>query len=178
VLEELKARFKTMPKLREPPPPAGSQQWPMIREILQAFTAHGVQFVIVGGYAVVFHGYDRYTGDVDLFVHPGPSNADAIVRAFQSLNFTHPELSVSALTRRSSVFRFGVRPEQTELLLDLKGVTWEDAWQNAIEHELMGVRVRFLDIENLIKSKEAAGRPRDWDDVEKLRQIQRDSWLG
>jgi hypothetical protein len=176
-LERLRERFHEIPKLREPPPATESRRWPTIREILHAFAAHNVEFVIVGGYAVVFHGYDRFTGDIDLFIHPTPENAGSIIRAFESLGFTHSDLTVEGLTHAGSVFRFGNRPEQTELLLQVKGTTWDEAWRSAIERPLMGVSVRFLDLESLINTKAAAGRPGDIEDIERLRQIQRDSWL-
>ncbi|MSR65387.1 MAG: hypothetical protein EXS18_06360 [Verrucomicrobiae bacterium] len=177
VLEQLRTRAHEMSRLREPSPGSESGQWPTIREILRAFAAHQVEFVIVGGYAVAFHGYDRFTGDIDLFIHSTAENARAIIAAFRGLHFEHPELTIEALTARESVFRFGKRPEQTELLLQVKGITWEEAWKNAIQFELLGAPVRFVDLENLIKAKQAAGRPLDVNDVEKLRQIQRDSWL-
>lgn len=175
--EALKDRLKDLPVMRVSPPPSGARRWPTIREILNAFGSHKVQFIVVGGYAVIFHGYVRTTEDIDLYVNPSPQNAETIVAAFRSLDFSHPELTVEFLTKAGSVFRFGRIPEQTELLLQVKGITWDDAWNRSIQHELMGVQVRFLDLENLIKSKQAAGRLQDLADIEKLREIQRDSWL-
>ena len=149
-----------------------------MQQVLAAFVKNGVEFLVIDGYAVAFHGHVRLTKDVDLFIQPSPENAKRIIAAFEELGFKHPELTVNGLMKPDSVFKLGKAPEQIELLNTVKGITWEEARAGAISEKLLAQPVRFVDLETLIKSKKAAGRLQDLADVEALERIQRDSWLS
>jgi len=133
--------------------------------------------LVIGGYAVVFHGHVRLTADIDLFIRSSAGNARKILAAFEDLHLAHPDLTLEGIVKPGSVFKFGRAPHQVELLNDVKGITWDEAWRGAVSEQLFGQKVRYLDFETLIKSKKAAGRLQDLADVEALERIRRDAWL-
>ncbi len=181
-LEDLKRLYHALPKRKSAVCPMSDDSSFAsdftIQEVLAAFVKHGVEFVVIGGYAVAFHGYVRLTKDVDLFIHRTTKNAERIVSAFGELNFNHPELTVEGLMKLGSVYKFGRVPDQVELLNEVKGITWDEARSHAIPEKLLEQPVYFLELETLIKSKKAVGRLQDLADVEALERILRDSWLG
>lgn len=177
-LERLKELYQVLPqsnRLDEDAAPYGSFS---LQEALSAFVAHQVEFILIGGYAVAFHGYPRFTHDLDLYIQPTPENAKRIISGFEQIGFKHPELNIEGLLKPGSVYKIGKVPHQLELINEVKGITWDEAASTAISERLLGQKVRFLNLDTLIKSKKAAGRLQDLADVEQLERIQRDSWLN
>lgn len=181
-LEELKRIYLLLPKRNSsqhsmPDNPVPSSSHLTMSQVLEAFARLGVEFVVIGGYAVVFHGHVRLTKDVDLFIHASCENAKRIIDAFHVLGFSHPELTEEGLMKTGSVYRFGRAPSQVELLNEVKGISWDEAVAGAIPEKLLDQPVLFIDLETLLKCKKAAGRLQDLADVEALERIHRDSWL-
>jgi hypothetical protein len=159
-------------------PPQENKKWPSIQDVLGSFVREGVEFMIIGEYAVAFHGHVRLTKDIDLFFHRTQINARRIISAFQKIEFEPSDLSVEGLTKLGSVYRFGIAPDQIELLNEVKGITWDEARKEALEEKLFEQPVLFINFEALLKSKKAAGRLQDLADAEALERIRRDSWLN
>ncbi len=137
-------------------------------KILQVFNQHGMEFLVVGGYAVAFHGHPRFTLDLDLFYQQTPSNAEKILRAFRDYGFDQLTLTVEDLLHPTLNYKIGYPPNQLDLNPDVKGLTWEKAAASAVGGHLLGQPIRFLSFDTLIDSKNAAGRPQDLADIEHL----------
>lgn len=140
------------------------------QDFLQALNQHQVEYIIVGGYAVVLHGYTRTTGDLDIWVNKNSENYHKLIQAF--LDFGMPVFDMTPQNFLENelldVFTFGVPPVCIELITNLKGLTFEDAFQNAITKNVDNLPVRMLSLEDLLIAKRAAGRPKDQDDIEHL----------
>jgi len=140
------------------------------RDFIHALNNNNVEYLIVGGYAVILHGYRRPTGDMDIWVNQTKENYSRIVRAFNEFG-----LSIFDMTEQNflnseiaDVFSFGRPPVSIEILTQLKGVKFEDAFAIAQSFNEEDLFIRFIHINNLIQAKKAAGRYKDLDDIEKL----------
>ncbi|MFN8177631.1 MAG: nucleotidyl transferase AbiEii/AbiGii toxin family protein [bacterium] len=137
-------------------------------ELLGSFNAHSVEYVIVGGYALAFHGAPRFTGDLDLFVRPGPDNAARILAALADFGFASLGLTSTDFERPDRVVQLGVPPVRVDLITSIAGVTWGEAAAGRVEGDYGGVRVPFLGRAQFVANKRAAGRRRDLADLEAL----------
>jgi len=139
-----------------------------LREFVELLNSHGVEFLVAGGHAVAFHGYPRYTGDIDIVVRPTDANAAHVLEAVRQFGFQDLELSLSDLTQPGRVVQLGYPPNRIDLLTSLSGVSWEEAEASAENALLGGVPVRFLGKAVLIRNKRATGRAQDLADLEQL----------
>ena len=139
-------------------------------ELLESLVAHRVEFLVVGAWAMAYHGQPRYTGDLDLFFRPSPENATALMQALRAFGAPTGHLRLEELATRGFTVTFGVPPSRVDLLNWLSGITYEDAAHDAEEGELGGVRVRFLSRRAFVQNKTAAARPKDLLDAEILKE--------
>jgi hypothetical protein len=142
------------------------------RDLLLLLADEGVEFVIVGAYALAFHGAPRASGDIDVFVRPSTANAQ---RVFDALGrFGAPLASAGVVpadfTAPGTVYQIGLAPRRIDLLTEISGMTFEEAWGSRVAAELEGRTVSFIGRDALVKNKEAAGRPQDLADVARLRR--------
>lgn len=140
-----------------------------LREFVELLNSQKVEFLVVGGHAVAFHGHPRYTGDIDLFVRPTPENAERIIEALQEFGFAELEIDVDDLTRPNSIVQLGRPPSRIDLLTSISGVDFESAWGSRVPAELDSLPVSFIGLPDLLKNKQAAGRDQDLVDLKKLR---------
>ncbi len=136
-------------------------------EFLRCLTARKVRFLIVGGHAVSFHGYPRFTHDVDVVVVPEPGNAEALLAALADFGFGSVSLQVSDFLKPTTVV-LGRPPAQIDIMTFIKGVDLDDAWARREVGALDGVEVAFISREDLIANKRAVGRPEDLADIARL----------
>jgi hypothetical protein len=122
--------------------------------------------VVVGGHAVAFHGYPRYTGDIDFLVRPTVENASRIVAALAAFGFSDAHEIKASLTQPEKIVQLGRPPNRIDILTSASGVDFEDVWERAIVAEIDGLPVRFPDLGSLLKNKRASGRTKDLADVE------------
>lgn len=139
---------------------------------LRELSGHDVRYLIVGGEAVILHGHVRLTGDVDVFYANDPDNRERLYAALLSFwDGIIPGVdSVEELGSEGSVIQFGRPPNRIDLLNDITGVTFEEAWPERVE-TVVGestLRVPYIGVAALVKNKRASGRPRDLADVEYL----------
>lgn len=131
------------------------------REPLESFNAHGVEYVLVGAYALAFHGAQRYTGDLDLFVRPTPENARRILAALGNFGFGSLGLAVEDFTAPDRVVQLGVPPVRVDLVTSLTGVTGDEVWSARIGVAIGAVPIAVIDRAAFVKNKRATGRPKD-----------------
>src|ERR1039457_4044617 len=148
------------------------QMYQDYKDLLSAFHAHGVRYLIVGGYAVIFHAQPRFTKDIDLFIKADPANAQAIYAALAEFGALLEGIRPEDFADRSCFFRFGHNPQGFDILPDLPGIDFDSAWERRVEGVLdaaTGLKAFFISKDDLIAAKLASGRLRDLADVEEIR---------
>jgi len=140
------------------------------KDLLSAFNAHSVRYIIVGGYAYARYTEPRTTKDLDLFIRPDPDNAVATYNALTEFGAHLADATTADFAKPGTIFQIGVAPFRIDLIGNIDGVTFDEAWATS-EPALVDDRipVRYISSDNLIANKLAAGRPQDLVDVDKLR---------
>jgi len=144
------------------------------RDLLVLLADAGVEFVIVGAYALAFHGAPRASGDIDLFVRPSAVNAGRVFDVLARFGAPLHSAGVTAadFAQPGAVYQIGLPPRRIDLLTEISGVTFDEAWASRTTAEVDGRTVSFIGREALIKNKEASGRLKDAADVARLRKTQ------
>ncbi|OIP92159.1 MAG: hypothetical protein AUK24_01945 [Syntrophaceae bacterium CG2_30_49_12] len=138
------------------------------KELLELFNGHNVEYMIVGAYALAYHGAPRFTGDIDIFIHPSPENAQKILSALADFGFGSMNLKIEDFKNPNSVVQLGVPPVRIDIITSITGVDWEEADKGKIEGLYGDVPVCFLGREQYIANKRAVGRKKDLADIESL----------
>jgi hypothetical protein len=141
---------------------------PDFSEFLKLLNAHGVDYLIIGGYAVGFHGHPRATADIDVWIPRRAHTANRVVTAIREFGFDTPELSSDLFLRPDQVIRLGVPPMRIEVLTSIAGVEFDDCAPRAVAATLGEVPVRIIGLDDLKTNKRAAGRHQDLADLEHL----------
>jgi hypothetical protein len=145
------------------------------KELLSAFNAHNVKYLVVGGYAVSFHSQPRATKDLDIFIKADPTNANAAYEALARFGAPLVGIARSDLADPSKFLRFGRPPIAVDILSGIDGVEFDEAWSRRVESVIdpkTGLTAFFISKSDLIASKLAAGRLRDLADVEEIREAE------
>lgn len=143
------------------------------KDLLSAFHAHGVKYLIVGGYAVIFHAQPRFTKDLDLFIKSDPANAQATYAALGAFGAPLQGIRPEDFAERGSFFRFGQDPRGFDILPDIPGVDFDAAWERRVEGVIdakTGLKAFFISSADLVTAKLASGRPQDLADVDAIRK--------
>ena len=138
------------------------------RDLLALFNAHKVDYIIVGAYALAYHGAPRYTGDMDILVHPDLENAKRILRALDEFGFGSLGLKVEDFTVPDKVVQLGVAPVRIDIVTLLTGVSWEDADAGRVAGKYGDLEVYYLGKKEFISNKRALGRKKDLADLEAI----------
>ena len=141
---------------------------PDFRDLLSAFSAEGVEFLVVGAYALAAHGVPRATGDLDCWIRPSDDNAHRVLRALARFGAPAVVANASELAAPDLVVQLGVAPRRIDLMTSVDGVAFSDAWPRRALHTVDGVELPLLSREDLILNKRAVGRPRDLADLAAL----------
>lgn len=138
------------------------------KEFIQSLNNNSVQYLIVGGYAVALHGYPRYTKDIDIWIALDQKNADNMVHAIDEFGFGSLGLKTDDFLEPGVFIQLGYPPKRIDIITTLQGIQFAECYQSRVEVEIEGVKVDFIDLENLKKNKRAVGRKQDLADLEKL----------
>jgi len=138
------------------------------REFVECLHSKKVEFLIVGALAVSWHGFPRYSGDIDFFVRPTPENALRLLAALEQFGFGGLGITSEDISAEDHVIQLGVEPNRIDLMTSISGVTFEEAWQSHVHGTVDGIDLNFIGREALIRNKRATGRPKDLIDVEAL----------
>ena len=139
-----------------------------LREFIELLSALDVRFVIVGAFAVAYHGYFRYTSDIDLFIDSSVENARRVFQAVEQFGFGDLKLTVEDFAQEDQVIQLGVAPNRIDVMTFLSGVSFDEVWASREQAELDGVSVSFISREMLKRNKKACGRLQDLADLEYL----------
>jgi hypothetical protein len=137
-------------------------------EMLSALATEGVEYLIVGAYAVAGHGLPRATGDIDLWVRPTAENAARLWQALERFGAPRSRLTPETFTQKDVVYQIGLPPNRIDFLTSIDGVSFEDAWSERYVSDVGGIAVSMLSRRHLIANKRATGRPQDLADVARL----------
>jgi len=134
-------------------------------DILSAFSEEKVEYLLVGSYAMAFHGYSRATGDIDLWISPNAYNADKVWRALKRFGAPTFDLNQTDLMTSGMVFQMGVAPNRIDIITQIDAVDFAEAWKEREVVQIDGLTVPLIGKSQLIKNKKATGRPKDQIDV-------------
>ena len=143
---------------------------PDYRDMLSALSEEGVEFLVVGAYALAAHGLPRATGDIDILIRPTEANASRAIEALRRFGAPLRDLSAQDLCQAGTVYQIGVAPRRIDLLTAIDGVSFEEAWLSRISVTIGSLVVPVIGRGALLKNKRATGRPRDLADVDQLEQ--------
>ena len=144
-----------------------------LREFIELLNANRVEYVVVGGFAVAWHGHPRFTADIDFLVRPDRANSELVVQTLRDFGFADLRITAQDLCQPDQILQLGVKPNRIDVNTSIAGVTFEDAWASRVAGSIDSVPVLFIGREELIRNKESAGRPQDVADAHALRKRSR-----
>ena len=142
------------------------------KEMLQCLLEENVRFLLVGAYAVAVHGFPRATKDIDFFVWATPENAANLIRALTKFGAPLDDISESDFSSEGIVFQIGNSPRRIDIITNISGVKFEQAYANRKAILIEGIEVPVISLQDLIANKRASGRMQDLADIEKLESAQ------
>ena len=138
------------------------------KEFIELLNSNRVEYVIVGGYALAFHGTPRYTGDIDFLVRCSPENAARLEKCLHAFGFGSLGITAADFLKSGQVVQLGFPPHRIDIVTSITGVDFDEIWPLRIASELDGQPVSFIDRGSFVKNKKATGRMKDLADVEAL----------
>lgn len=143
------------------------------REFIELLNEHKVKYLIIGGYAVNFHGYPRYTKDIDFWLWMTEPNIKKLIKAIKEFGFGGLNLEIEDFMAPENIIQLGNEPYRIDLLVDVDGIDFGECYERRIETELDGTDVKFLSLQDLIATKKKAGRLQDLADAEQLEKLEK-----
>jgi hypothetical protein len=143
------------------------------KEFIELLNVNKVKYLVVGGYAVGFHGHPRYTKDIDLWVLMKPDNALNIIKSVKEFGFESLGLEEEDFLNSDNIIQLGFPPNRIDLLTEIAGVEFESCYSNKLTIEFEGVTIPFISLNDLIKNKQTSGRLQDLADAEKLEKLKK-----
>lgn len=138
------------------------------RDLLKLFNDHGVEYLLVGGYAVIYYAEPRFTKDLDLWVNPTPDNAGRVWDALRQFGAPLQDLTVDDLGTPDVVYQIGLAPNRVDLMTSVTGLSFPEAWAGRIGARYADLEIHVVGREQLIRNKKALGRAQDYLDLENL----------
>jgi len=139
---------------------------PDFLDLLRAFAAADVRFLIVGAYALALHGRPRATGDLDVWIEATPQNARRVLNALSEFGAPLADISEADLATPGVVYQIGIPPGRIDILTDLTGITFAEAWLDRLRRPFGDVEVDFIGRVSFLRNKRATGRAKDLGDIE------------
>lgn len=136
------------------------------REFIESLNSNGVRYLVLGGYALAFHGHPRYTKDLDIWLELSTPNAERTLAALADFGFSGLDLSTEDFMIKGMVVQLGYPPSRIGLINSPDGVEFEECWEKRIIVHLEGLAIPIIDIENFRKNKKESGRPQDLADLD------------
>jgi len=142
---------------------------PHYKELLQLLNEFKVEYLIVGGYAVMKYGEPHYTKHLDVWVHNSAPNSLRVVGALKKFGapLDHDQINAETFTGKQVVYQIGVAPVRVDILTEITAVEFSDAWKKKVASSFFGVPVHFISLDDLLTNKRALGRDRDLTDLKR-----------
>lgn len=141
---------------------------PDLQDFIRALNNNDVKYLVVGGYAVAFHGHPRYTKDLDVWVWAERDNAKRMMKALDEFGFKSADLSEDDFVKPDHIIQLGYPPNRIDMITELLGVDFESCYAARVQTIVDGIEVSMIDAENLKKNKKATARPQDLADADNL----------
>ena len=141
------------------------------RDLLHLFNEQKVKYLVVGGYALAFHGAPRFTGDIDLWVRTSAENADKIINALNEFGFGALGITKQDLTQDDQVLQLGYPPIRIDIMTSIDGVDFDEAFNNSLITSYGDIKIKIISKDDFIKNKRATGRYKDLADIEALGEL-------
>jgi hypothetical protein len=138
------------------------------KEFIECLNKRGVEYLLVGGHAVAFWGWPRFTKDIDFWIRPTPENAGRMLQALSDFGFEQVKLGEEDFTTPGKIVQLGVPPNRIDLVTSIDGVEFGQAWERRVETEYAGARLLVIHRDDLIANKRASGREQDVLDLNAL----------
>ncbi|MBK7873890.1 MAG: hypothetical protein IPJ74_26165 [Saprospiraceae bacterium] len=138
------------------------------KEFIELLNFHKVRYLVVGGYAVGFYGYPRYTGDIDIWIAISADNAAKVLAVLHDFDFGSLPIQTQDLLQEDLVLQLGQEPIRIDLLTSVTGIHFEECYPHATIAQLNGLEIYFVDLAHLKENKRATGRQKDLGDLENL----------
>jgi len=137
-------------------------------EFIELLNKHKVRYLIVGGYAVAYHGYPRSTGDIDILLECSQENASIVKQCLNEFGFGELDISISDLSTPKQVIQLGYPPLRIDLITSIDGLVFQQAWKQRVCVDIQDMTINFISRKDLLANKKATGRARDIADIEEL----------
>jgi hypothetical protein len=138
------------------------------KQFIELLNKNKVKYLVVGGYALAFHGFPRYTKDIDFWVWVNEENAKNLVKTLKQFGFSSLDLKEDDFLNPGYVIQLGRSPGRIDLLTSVTGLDFEECYESRVHIEIQGSEIDFIDLENFKKNKKAVGRHQDLADLENL----------
>ena len=138
------------------------------KEFIKSLNDNGVEYLVVDGYAVAFHGHPRYTKDLDIWIQVSPENAARLVKAIEQFGFESLGLKEEDFLVKGQVIQLGYPPNRIDVIGSADGIDFAECYPLRVQVNIDGIQVDFIDLENLKKNKQSSGRLQDLADLENL----------
>ena len=138
------------------------------KEFIQLLNFHEIEYLVVGGYALAFHGRPRFTGDIDFWIAVSSENATRFMRVLTDFGFGNLLLTAEDFTKEDVVVQFGYEPNRIDILTSVTGLDFDSCFERSVKANLDGRLVNFIHLEDLRRNKASTGRKKDLDDLENL----------
>jgi hypothetical protein len=139
------------------------------REFIESLNSNKVKYLVLGGYAIAFHGHPRYTKDLDIWLELSEENAKNVMKALDDFGFGSLDFTKEDFLHKGMVVQLGYPPNRIDLINSPDGIEFAECYQAKVEIEIDGLKIFIIDLENLKKNKKASGRLQDLADLEKLK---------
>ena len=143
------------------------------REFIQSLNDNKVRYLVVGGYAVGFHGYPRYTKDLDIWIACDRKNAERIIQALRDFGFDSAGLKASDFLAKNEFVQLGYPPNRIDIITSCEGLDFDECYSKKIEINVEGLNADFIDLDSLVRNKKTVGKPQDIADLDNLKPEKR-----
>ncbi|MFH2003966.1 MAG: hypothetical protein ABIK27_04375 [Bacteroidota bacterium] len=141
---------------------------PDFKDFLKLLTSHEVEYLLVGGYAVGYHGYPRATGDMDIWIAISEDNAEKVAAVIRDFGMPEKEVSKKLFLEKSKIIRMGFPPVRIEIITGASGVDFSECYSRREVLTIDGIPINFISLQDLKTNKSACGRYKDLEDLEHL----------
>lgn len=141
---------------------------PDFKDFLRLLNSHRVEYLVVGGYAVGYHGYPRATGDLDIWIGLSEANAEKTAKTLLDFGMSAREVTKDLFTEKNRAIRMGVPPVRIEVITTASGIDFEQCYEHREVIDMDGIPVNFISLDDLRVNKRACGRHKDLEDLEHL----------
>ncbi|MDQ7816526.1 MAG: DUF6036 family nucleotidyltransferase [Melioribacteraceae bacterium] len=141
------------------------------KELLRLLNENQVEYLVIGAFALGFHGAPRNTGDIDIWIRISKENAKRMIATLEVFGFSSLGFKEEDFLEKDSIIQLGVPPVRIDILTSITGVEFEDAYNNRCILKSDGISINYLSKEDFIKNKKTSGRLKDLADIERILQI-------